>query len=107
MVYIEKISQQTILMFPKDKKKKKSLALRALQNHMTECLQDMAALDLRVLSQGQESFYGKNIAECYNKKHSKKNTVLTNMENISRILKGKNSRKTWPLLSVFPEVKHF
>lgn len=66
-----------------------SLALRALQNHMTECLQvtqvfplcyltsqseDTAVLDLRVLFQGQESFYGKYIAKCYGKKHSKNNT---------------------------------
>lgn len=77
---------------------------------MTECLQDIAVLDLWMLSQGQESFYGKYIAECCSKNTAKIiQTVLTNKENISHILKEKkkNSRKIWALLSVSPEVKHF
>lgn len=66
-----------------------SLALRLLQNRMTDCLQitqvfplcyltsqseDVAVLDLWVLFQGQESFSGKYIAKCYGNKHSKNNT---------------------------------
>lgn len=66
-----------------------SLALRPLQNHMTECLQvtqafplcyltsqseDIAVLDLPVLFQGQESFYGKYTANFCSNKHSKNNT---------------------------------
>jgi len=66
-----------------------NLALRPLQTHMTECLQvtqvfplcyftsqseDIAVLDLRVLFQGRDSFYGKYIAKCYGNKHGKNNT---------------------------------
>lgn len=59
-------------MSPKDLKK--SLALKPLQIPVTECLQDIAVLELWMLSQGQESFYGEYIVECYSKKYSKNYT---------------------------------